>query len=224
MKKIIFSIVSAISIAAVADGVSSTEFAAMLVPSTAKKTIISVPWLESGTGDSPIAVSNLVLTSGLTDGTKLHLYNTAEKKYSQSWELTDGVWEAANESTNTIARGSALILERDSPSSGFYIMGKPFTGTEGTITLPSGTVKAPVYSLIAPPAASNVNINTGIAWTGITIDDSIIMLDGKSLVWDDGNWWKKVDGKWTKDNITIDLGTGVWFMGGSSGTKTFKLK
>lgn len=225
MKKILFTAVSALALASFADGVASTAFGAMKIYSSTTNTVVSVPWLESGTGDAAVSVSNLVLTAGLTLGDVLYVYDDNTGEYTDSWVLRKDGWEASEGGTS-IVRGKAIILERQNPDTGyFYIMGKPYSGAEGFVALLGGTPTQPAYSLIAPPSVADVDINTGMTWEGIHKFDSIIMHDGASLVWSNGNWYKRdASGDWTKDGITIPMGRGVWFVAkDNKDTKRFKL-
>jgi len=247
MKKLLFTAISALAVAGVAQAAESTQFGVLPVPSSAAETIVSVPWIASGTGSESVKVADLVLTSGLNLNDELRYYNGS--KY-ECWILADDgsgkYWKASNNVTEgkvtaiagaqdkTIPRGKAIILKRGADSSKgetiaskFYIMGKPFSGTEAAVTIPGGDAKSPVYSLVAPPAVADVDVNSGIEWTGIGDNDMLLLSDGSSLIWggnDDKNWYKRVNNIWTKDNVQIAAGTGAWFISKTAGEKTFKLK
>jgi len=238
MKKILFSAVSALAVAAAfAEGVASTEFGVLKVPSSVQKTIVSVPWLKSDTGSSSVCVSDMVLTAGLCAGDLLKVYRPSTGKYD-SWVLAEkeGVlyWASVNQQgdgysgnsespdTATVDRGGAFILDRcGKPSSGprvltggFCIMGKPasLSQSEKVLDLAGGTSSAPVYTLIAPPVVTDANAND-FKWSGLKAGkDNLLVcgLDGtiKSYLWS-GKQWKDSAGG---NTATIKAGTGVWFM------------
>lgn len=222
MKKIIFSAVSALALAAFADGVNSTEFGVMQVPSSEAQTIVAVPWLESGTGTANVAVSNLVLTAGLNKGDKLSLYDGSD--FVCSWVLNSSKqWIADDPDYTDIPRGKALMLVRTAPiASCFYIMGKPATlsAQESTLSLAAGSgIKADaVYSLIATPTTSAVAPNS-LTWSGLTAgsDKLVIGTDSSMTVLT----WKGDTKKWgTGGDTALPLGTGMWFKSQGTGTKT----
>jgi len=210
MKKILFTTVSALALAAFADGVNSTEFGVLHVPSDAATTIVSVPWLESGTGSDPVqdavSVSNLVLTAGLSVNDQLMYYNADNSSYV-GWVIAENAgvkyWTpsqivkegpdgksitipAAPASEVRISRGGAVIVKRlgtITQGAGFDIMGKP---SSDTATIPLGSSQsAQVYSLIAPPNVSSeagVNVNTGMTWTNLDVGD-MLYVNGKYYIW-----------------------------------------
>jgi len=231
MKKILCTAVSALALATFADGVNSTEFGALYVPSTTKETIVSVPWLESSTLGTDVSVSNLVLTAGLSTGDTLRLYDGSTGDFTDSWTLTGGKWNAASQNkTTTIPRGSALKLTRTaSPiTKGFYIMGKPTTGAK-SVTLGAGK---DVYTLVAPPdvatESSDVNSSSVMTWSGLTKGDMIGIgqSDGsvKFYVWSNAQqkFMKSQTGETT--GITIPRGMGAWFISAQDGTKSVEFK
>lgn len=238
MKKILFTAVSALALAAFADGVNSTEFGVLTVPSSAAETIISVPWLASGTGTDPVKVCDLVLTAGLNaaapdveadelkyyDGTTWYAWVlTADKTTGvKSWVASGGA-----PTEQTVVRGRALLLKRPTESARadhFYVMGKP-TDATGSVDLNQG------YTLIAPPFATATDVNSLTWTTGAEISsskDSLMVPTGDSkgsfvtlsYVGAKGNKkWKKWDGgKWV-EGYTIPAGMGAWFVNGESSVK-----
>jgi len=236
MKKILFTAVSALAIGA-AVAADSTQFGVLKVPSSAKQTIVSVPWLASGTGSGSVKVADLVLTAGLTEGDELRLY--ANGKMSQSWRLNaDKEWEggtnvsgddqksqSGNDQT-TIDRGQALMLVRSKPSEPayFYIMGKPAASEEGSTTMLSGTAAAPAYTLIAPSRTKDTNVGD-LTFTGLqSAQDYLILGDGDvprplTYVSGDNKGWYNPRTKQYND-VSIPAGKGAWFMSKSSGEKS----
>lgn len=222
MKKILFTAVSALALAAFADGVNSTEFGVMQVPSSAKETIVSVPWLESGTGSESVSVSNLVLTAGLKNGDKLSLYDSAQSKYAASWNFDGTKWVKGDEGDDTLPRGKALMLTREDPGAGFYIMGKPAESESGSTTALGGSSTTPAYSLIAPSKTTKTSLSS-ITFTGLANGkDYIIMGSGTSAVvtytYFNNKWYDAAGEEATA--VEIPAGQGFWFMSRSSGNKT----
>lgn len=237
MKKVLFSAVSALAFASFADGVSSTEFGALQVPSTLKETIVGVPWLESGTGDADVAVSNLVLTAGLSNDDTLALYDASSKQYTDSWILLAGKWMPNGDTKSvTIKRGSALKLTRTGSdlSKGFYIMGKPTSAT-GTLKMTlASKAGEKAYSLVAFPFATDTSPNdSALTWSNIDGQTDALTLqlpDGSAQTYgylmtgvDTGKWskWDSSKHKWV-DAPTIKAGMGAWFV--TSSTDTSKEK
>lgn len=217
MKKILFTTVSALALAAFADGVNSTEFGILTVPSSAAQTIVSVPWLESGTGDSAVTVSNLVLTAGLHVGDELKYYKGVEggKAQYDCWVIAEKtvtvegeekkilywtpgvsvtgdnkVETAAAANDATIPRGKAVILNR-------YTTHGPIASTFSIMGKPSSSsgnvTLGPGYSLIAPPSVTATDVNT-LTWTGINgkTDALIIPKDEggfKTLTYREDDGW-----------------------------------
>jgi len=234
MKKILFSAISAFAVGAVV-AADSTQFGVLKVPSTARETIVSVPWLESTTGDSAVCVSNLVLTSGLSEGDELLAYKGTSY---DGWVLTKGsdnvlYW---NPSTNVkvgetsvsagadkaqLTRGQAIILRRKGTiTDGFCIMGKPATTVAEDLALSSGTSASPSFSLIAPPnikvvddALAPVDANNDLTWYNLKPGkDELIVAksDGDgftSYIWT-GKRWMDANGGTT---AVIPAGMGAWF-------------
>lgn len=198
MNKLFLSAVSVIAIAGVAGAADSTQFGVLRVPSSLKKTIVSVPWLESGTGTQNVTISNLVLTADLEVGDLLKYYNGSSY---ECWRLAEGAgnvkyWQSVvmdngngdyvptgNPAETTIARGKAIILDRCGKpaegtrdlSKGFCIMGKPADGSVVTTLLASSS-SASAYSLIAPPNVNGAtDVNTGMTWTNIEVGDLLAL-------------------------------------------------
>lgn len=255
MKKIFTSLVSVLALALVARAADSTEFGVLKVPSSLSQTIVSVPWLESATNDTAVAVSNLVLTACLTAGDELLWYNPTEKKYA-AWKLKAGedsvlYWDSVTEVSisgvtvsapaddATIARGQAIILVRQNPTTYgyFYIMGKPATVTEtGAQSLPDGVFDAPVYTLIAPPTTGTIDFNdsNAVVWSNVGSNDYMTVSSTETYNWDPvgSQWYKYVKtGRRKKPTIvgvTNFVGQGVWYVSRgyleSSGNKSVNWK
>jgi len=225
---------------ALADGIDTTQFGILAVPSSAAETIVAVPWLASGTGTDSVKVADLVLTDNLTVGDELKWYDSATRKY-QNWILrekeesdkTVKYWasainvsgDAAKTSEDAtkqgIERGQALILKRQSPiADTFYIKGKPTSDAAQTMTISSASG---VYSLIAPPSLTNTLVNS-LKWSGLKAGkDSLITTDStgafKSYIWS-GKRWRSTGTDGAVNDLEVIKGTGVWFLSGSDDTKT----
>jgi len=237
MKKILFTAVSALALAAFADGVNSTEFGVLTVPSSAEETIISVPWLASGTGSDAVKVCDLVLTAGLnaatppaTNGDTLKYYNgstwlawvlTDDGSGKKSWQPSTTTGATAD---TTVVRGRALLLKRPNAERAdkFYIMGKPTTAS-GFVELNQG------YTLIAPPFATATDVNSLTWTTGAAISstkDSLMVPTGDakgsfvtlSYVGNPKKWKKWTGSAW-QEGYTIPAGMGAWFVNGESSVK-----
>jgi len=240
MNKLFLSVVSALAVSGVAVAADSTQFGVLKVPSTAAQTIVAVPWLESCTTDKAVAVSNLVLTAGLTADDTLKWYDSVSGKY-QTWILKKSgdvkYWQSVvnvdsasagmseNADKQGIARGDAIILTRSVHADGFYIMGKPATTTAEPLTLPNGTMQSPVWALIAPPNVGKTDVNAALLWTNLAgwADQLTIYTNGtpETLTWTGSIWASQQhqDGV----GIMIPEGQGAWFCGrgaSASGNKT----
>lgn len=237
MKKILFSAVSALAVAGMAlAAVDSTQFGILRVPSSAKQTIVNVPWLETGTGTSGVTVSNFVLTAELEEGDLLKYYNgssyeiwrlgkVGDEKYWQSTQLASdsNTGNSEDPATKQISRGKAILLDRcgGDPSrvltGGFCIMGKPAASESGSLTI-NGTG----YSLIAPSTTTSKKIGE-LTWEGLeSLKEHLLLdVDGTryNLTWVVNEGWLDNDEKPAED-IDIPAGQGMWFWSSSTGAKT----
>lgn len=195
---------------------SSNTFGILRVDSSAAQTIVSVPW--EGAGGGAIKVKDVVKTANLTIGDKLYYYDTTEQTPSyKMWALTENGWEGATTVANgitptkgteddTLARGGAIILVRQNPTkvvdgetvaNPFYLYGQ-YNSTQPTISV-SRNASNVTYTLIAPPSANSVALNSG-TWTNATTGDQIILPSGQPL------YWKDTTDKWC--TLTTNLETG----------------
>jgi len=238
MKKLLFTAVSALAIAGVAVAADSTEFGVLYVPSTDKETIVSVPWLESGTGNDDVKVADLVLTSGLEAavdggyaGDQLMYYPGSGTTY-QCWVLVEdsathvkswqpgntvtagGISTAPGAANATLARGQAIILKRNRSGidKGFYIMGKPAASEAGSINLPSGSKETSACALIAPSKTTATKLDD-MTWTNLATRKDYVVIGMDMYMWSGTNW--KLNG--TVKNPEIPAGEGVWFVSRGEG-------
>lgn len=116
----------------------------------------------------------------------------------------DAVITASAGENQTLARGGAIILVRQNPTTGtpavanpFYLYGQYNSALpEISVTRNASTV---TYTLIAPPSANSVALNSG-TWTGVTAGDHIILPSGQPL------YWKDATDKWCTLRTDMDTG------------------
>ncbi len=219
-------------------------FGCLRVDSPDAETIVSIPWVGAGVGDSDITVADIVKTTNLTEGDELWWYDGLQGVYF-TWKLANGVWVEQstvinNESKTptsankqSLARGNAILLIRNAPiASCFYLYGQVPTSQVGTITLGVGTTDAPCYTLIAPPSVADTDINSA-TWGNVVKNDYIIVVgedeDRKQyqLFYDTTNskWGVlSYDASFTKtydySKAKILAGQGAWFVSAKGDGKT----
>lgn len=238
MKKLLT--IAAIAAASTALAVeSSNTFGILRVDSSAKETVVAIPWLAAG--GTSIAVKDVVKTAGLHDNDQLYYYNKGEYKL---WVLQNGAWvgtrsvkdqdggkvTAAEGDDTTLARGGAIILVRENPASEFYLYGQ-YTSDHAEVT-PIASGK----TLIAPPIASNegFDLNKSGAMTGTPSAGDYIVVDLATIL-----TYNTVDGvkKWSVEKTTfnngkfttsydtapatIPSGKGVWYVSTGSSVPVF---
>ena len=214
------------------------------VDSPNARTVIGVPWLNVAT-DGNVAVAKLVKTDTLTAGDKLYVFDDGTWYFyelSRGKEWVAGTTANANASpvvagepdTATVARGKALILERQSTSDPFYLYGKDgaLTSAELTATVAAGGEEKATLTLLASPKLAEVDVNASGFITGgiIAAGDSIIVpvAGGNTVSYtrnaENDAWvretieqvtmpWGAVFNKkvYTSVGCTIPLGTGFWY-------------
>ena len=192
-----------------------------------KEVIINIPWVEAGTAGGGVAVTNLVKTTGLTEGDNLLWYSPSDSKY-RIWQATlhGGVlyWDAVSSISQidssrvasdspVLARGQALILKRKSEASTtIYIVGQYTSASASAITVSKG------FNLLAPPIVSgSVNLAT-CDWTGAAEGDAIIPAYGTRYVRHGSSWgqwtYTKGTGTWNfaeANTIDVSAGQGFWY-------------
>lgn len=199
MKRVLFTVAILAASVCAADEITSSNVLGILpVTSSAKRTIVSVPWCAmSATDNAAIQVSNVVKTANLTAGDMLHFVNS-DGSYL-SWRLANGAgdvkfWESVNIATEggftvspnahdqTVARGNCIVLIRQYPGTKaepntFYLYGQVGTSASVETTVVAGTSESPAYTLIAAPTAAAWKVND-ITWSKVGENDSIcIMLE-----------------------------------------------
>lgn len=210
---------------------SSNVLGLLPVTSSAKRTLIAVPWCAmSETNNLPINVSNIVKTANLSVGDSLHYVSSSGSYHSWYIAESGGVkyWAAAKEAgetstdtapdpaLTTIDRGNSLVLIRTNPTTGesatpFYVFGQVPTNGTVTTTIAKGSATTPAYSLIASPKREGWNLNDDASWSGVGSDDEIY-LPGTTgftqlLKWNGTKWCYLKDTYKTIGNRKIRTGT-----------------
>lgn len=214
MKRVLFTVAILAASVCAADEITSSNVLGILpVTSSAKRTIVSVPWCAmSATDNAAIQVSNVVKTANLTAGDMLHYVNN-DGSYL-SWRLANGTgdvkfWESVIIATDgavsvspsahnqTVARGNCIVLIRQSPTNEngsaktFYLYGQVGTSATVETIVVKGSSESPAYTLIAAPTAAAWSVND-ITWSGVDANDMIcIMLENgfqKFLTFKDAKW------------------------------------
>lgn len=194
MKRVLFTVAILAASVCAADEITSSNVLGILpVTSSAKRTIVSVPWCAmSATDNAAIQVSNVVKTANLTVGDMLH-YVDSDGSYL-SWRLADGTdgvkfCESVVNATEgevstspaahdqTVARGNCIVLIRQDPGTKaspktFYLYGQVGTSTSVETSVVAGTADTPAYTLIGAPTAAAWSVN-GITWDGVDEKDMI---------------------------------------------------
>lgn len=235
MKKMIFGFaLIATCVASATTVTSANTFGVLKVTSSAKETIISVPWVKVGDGGA-IDADSLVLTSNLTAGDKLFAYDTTTGKY-YTWTLqTPGeTWGTSSEnegdylvaSKSSLPRGAGLILVRSNTSNPIYLYGQYASTGGNTSNVTAATDDAAVFTLIAPPSTQPVDLNTQATMSAPVKGDMIILENGTAYTYRNPvtNYVKSESLKWCKQEVTGDIvnytdsgvtipaGRGAWYM------------
>ena len=229
MKKLILSLTlaGAAALAAKASTVSSANtFGVLKVASTTSQTVICVPWVAVGATDADIAVSDLVMTSNLTEGDTIYFYDRDSQKY-KAWVLqNDKTWaapkmvekigEAINgdtPQTTTATRGDALILVRQHPEAGdIYLYGQYSSEPVASQTLTSGA-----WNLVAPPNKfSGVSdLNVDFTWEHVNDADTIRLQNNGfaiTLVRHENKWAYKSGTNYYEEAAQLQPGNGFWYV------------
>lgn len=207
------------------------------VVSSGADTIVAVPWLASGVGDSSISVSNIVQTANLAEGDLLYWYDAANKNY-QMWMLTNGedrvsvpYWQSVSKVSSSgvtvtpasdalrLARGSALLLHRQNPSANggvFYLSGQVASAGASspvsTVAASPAGAPADVYTLIAPPNAAATDLNSISSWNDSCANDKIYISANTALTYENGSWglttYNAATRQWTRNTSAATVPAG----------------
>ena len=244
MKHVLLSLALFASVAVFADEIESSNVIGVLpVTSSAKRTIVSVPWCAmSATDNAAIQVSNIVKTANLTVDDTIHYFDgTAFQTWKLAADATTGIkyWQSVNQVsadgvvTETpssaelaVARGAAIMLIRNGDlTQPFYLYGQVGSGEVTTEITARGTSESPVYTLVAPCATTNVNLcASGILQNAVDGDEiNVIKESGASTSYTrkDDAWkrYKYADGSWqwvAAESVTVPKGMGFWYVSKSN--------
>ena len=250
MKKLLSIAVCASAVSAFATDVTVGTVGVTKIHSTLTNTVVAVSYADLAS-DGEITVSNIVKTTNLTAGDRLHIF-TGSSEY-QTYVLTAApgdshlYWEKTTTwginssgefynkggtaaSDSTLAAGVGFWLVRNTAPGGwtggafdFYTYGKP---TTAAATATSGSTKL-IGNPLDGPARPVV--------TGMTNGDRLIIPDdtakGGVEEYKYANtskktgWWHWVSGTRTfVDNLpTIPAGTGCWYATSGNATITWSL-
>ncbi|MBE6382716.1 MAG: hypothetical protein E7049_06865 [Lentisphaerae bacterium] len=238
MKKLMFAISLAglLGLGASAAVQSANTFGVLKVESSTKQTIICVPWVAVGAGESPVAVEDLVMTSNLEEGDGLYLYDPSTKKY-KAWFLTSsGTWDSPimvdsvgattgkSAGDTTAERGNALILVRQHPTTeGETPTAKPIYlyGQYTNSSVPAMTLSKGAWNLIAPPNmfSSVSDLNSNYTWENVDDSDTIRLQNNGiaiTLVRHENQWAYKSGNNYITAAAKVQPGQGFWYV--SKGT------
>ena len=238
MKRVLFSVAILAASVCAADEITSSNVLGILpVTSSAKRTIVSVPWCAmSATDDAAIQVSNVVKTANLSVDDMLHVYSGGS---FQSWKLAEDsvskvkYWQSVNQVSETGAptetpsatdfaavRGTAILLIRQDATKPFYLYGQVGSGEVKTEITALGSSESPAYTLVAPAGVMGTNL-VSVVTQNIPDDDDIFVptVNGVQVQYTrkDGAWkqYKYSAGEWSwmpVENINIPAGTGFWYV------------
>ena len=231
LRSMMFVGAAALTTAALAtDVLTDKTLGWMRVDSTLPITAVGVPWTDVGNPANNVKVADLVKTDNLTDGDNLYVYNNGTWTF---YTLSSGAWvagttanssitaTAGNPSEATIARGQALYLERQNPTTPgyFYVYGAD--GSEITSTTLSGATK---YLVASPKAAAFTVTSAKISGASNKDVIQVPLTGGTSRIYQyfkTKNKWR-CNGKWEDETgyEEIPLGTGFWYIASSTDAVT----
>lgn len=213
---------------------SENTIGVLKVESSAKSTVIAVPWESLAADGQDITVSDLVRTATLTEGDELKVYDTATGKYrawtlngSKEWEPMTVVGGASSEEAgdSTIARGSGVWLTRTDTTKPIYLVGEVAEQTT-TTTIAGANEEKPTWNLVAAPTVEAVDLNE--KFPAANEGDVVLVPTAgapKRYTFKDGAWGydeyvttvnKKgvavVKVVRNTDVTNVPIGTGFWYM------------
>ncbi|MBR1870269.1 MAG: hypothetical protein IJ802_00385 [Kiritimatiellae bacterium] len=239
--KKMFALASALPAFAFATTVESANtLGVMKVTSAYADTIIAVPWVECGTGDS-VKVKDLVKTANLNDGS--YLYYWTKDSYEEgeggavstsglsAFELKNGAWEGvaistvgnpnnatAGSDTAGVPRGTAVLLHRNTGTheltEPFYVYGQV---DDASATAPQTTIAKGV-NLIASPLTSDLDVNEFFTEAkGAADGDMIVAPKGNiretfTYYASVGKWMQFVKDASKRYECKVDMGHGFWYI------------
>lgn len=243
MKRVLFFVAILTGSVCVANEITSSNVLGILpVTSSAKRTIVAVPWCAmSATDDTAIQVSNVVKTANLTVNDMLHVYNGSA---FHSWKLAEDsetkvkYWQSVNQvgedgsPTETpsaqdfaAVRGSAVMLIRQDTSKPFYLYGQVGSGAVTTEITARGSAESPAYTLVAPAGVNGADLCAKGVCVNIPDGDEICVTTSTGLqvqyTRKEGAWKRYLYsfGVWewsAPEQINVSAGTGFWYISKSS--------
>ena len=206
---------SAVSAAMAASALeTSNTFARMPVEGGSGYTLLGIPLAGCGESSSAIYVTNLVMTTGLANGTKL-LYKDGNSIYA--WQISGGNWVALDTSTTVAgltatpsAGSTALPCGKGcwlylASSATVYMFGQVNEGASMNVTVPGADTATDVrYTLVSRPyekTAFDIRTIAGAAGDTVIIPDSTNTKTGQTTytfrvptAGGDACWTKEVAG------------------------------
>ena len=213
---------------------SENTIGVLKVESSAKSTVIAVPWESLAANEQDITVADLVRTATLSEGDELKVYDTATGKYrawtlngSKEWKPIPVVGGASSEEAgdSTIARGSGVWLTRKDTTQPIYLVGE-VAEQSTTTTIAGANEEKPTWNLVAAPTVESVDLNEKFPDANEG-DVVLVPTDGapKRYTYKDGSWGyddyvTTVNKKGIEvakvvrnTNVTnVPIGTGFWYM------------
>ncbi len=234
MKKILFAAaaVCAVSAAMATSVESSNTFGVLKITSTNTETVVSVPWEAVGASDNPIKVKDFVMTTNMSAGDLLYLYDSATGKYKgwiltvsedvKSWAGLESITEMGGKTVepgdnDALDRGQALIISRGgTPADSIYLYGQYNSNGVNSYTMTKGkaTLFAPVNT-----TSSTFDLNTSGTWENVNSNDVIRLQTANgnaiTLNWNltEEKWGrKKGDGSFVYTRAVLQPGMGAWYV------------
>lgn len=201
------SIIAALSVAPLFAAVETgNTFCRIAVKPGTANVILSIPLSACGTGGD-IKVTDLVLTTGLSNNTYLKAENSTSPSGWDVWKINNDNWEAVTVSSGTgqsetraaaevtLARGKAVWLERPAGDEGkvIYLYGQVGTSAAST-PVAKGAPGAAKFTLLGHSNPEAYKLSNANNWTGCADGDQILLtLNGGSLIVQrKGGVWCKV--------------------------------
>lgn len=208
----------------------------MNVPSDAKVTMISVPWVTVGGEADAMKVADLVKTDTLSAGDELYYYDGSVYR---CWRLSvDRKWQPATvalkdaqgndlsvqtpDASYALPRGKGLFLVRQDATKEIWLYGQHSTA-QVSVDVAAGTAGTPAYTMIANPNAKDYDLNA--KGVGGAAGDQILLDDAKTLyIYKDSSWKKqgtttvtmgqiqKTLTTWVAEGCVIRAGRGAWYV------------
>ena len=196
------------------------------VESTEPVVPVAVPWKSLENYERGVSVDELVKTSTLTEGDKMHVYDKEANAY-RNYQLAGGTWQhvnsfviddkgvvtetpAADPTDETVARGSGVWLERQNPEKPFYLIGQYKDNDQAFSTVDAPTedsTRGVEYNLIAPTGISDTDLNEVLPATAekqVNAEDMIVVVrDGAPV-----RYRPTSDGKWGYKKQVYELRNG----------------